>query len=198
MSVSAFILAGGLATRMGGVDKGLVQFQSKPMIQHVISRLMSQVDEIMINANRELTYYNGLGYRVLQDEITDFAGPLAGMQLGLKHATHDLVLFAPCDSPLLPTNLVQKLKAGLLQGNADIAVATCGSNNHPVFCLCKKTLLPSLNHFLAQGNRKVQAWQKSQHYIEVDFGDDNDAFENLNSPDDIIKLESKLAQASAD
>jgi len=198
VSVSALILAGGQATRMGGVDKGLVPFQSKPMIQHVISRLMSQVDEIMINANRELTYYNGLGYRVLQDEITDFAGPLAGMQLGLKHATHDLVLFAPCDSPLLPTNLAQKLKAGLLQGNADIAVATCGSNNHPVFCLCKKTLLPSLNHFLAQGNRKVQAWQKSQNYIEVDFGNDNDAFENLNSPDDIIKLESKLAQTSAD
>jgi molybdopterin-guanine dinucleotide biosynthesis protein A len=198
VSVSALILAGGRATRMGGVDKGLVQFQSQPLIQHVISRLAPQVDEIMINANRELAYYNTLGYRVLQDEVADFAGPLAGMQLGLKHASHDLVLFTPCDSPLLPTDLVQKLKAGLLQANADIAVASCGSNNHPVFCLCKKTLLPSLHHFLAQGNRKVQAWQKSQHYIEVDFGDDNDAFENLNSPDDIIKLESKLAKAHAD
>jgi len=182
---------------MGGVDKGLVQFQSQPLIQHVIARLTPQADEIMINANRELAYYNTLGYRVLQDEIADFAGPLAGMQLGLKHANHDLVLFVPCDSPLLPANLVQKLKAGLLQANADIAVATCGGNNHPVFCLCKKTLLPSLDHFLAQGNRKVHAWQKSQHSIEVDFGDDNDAFENLNSPDDIIKLESKLAQSNA-
>ncbi|HEY0841500.1 molybdenum cofactor guanylyltransferase MobA [Methylotenera sp.] len=197
MSVSALILAGGRAIRMGGIDKGLVELQSQPLIKHVIARLTPQVNEIMINANRELAYYNTLGYRVLQDEIADFAGPLAGMQLGLKHATHDLVLFVPCDSPLLPANLVNKLKAGLLQANADVAVATCGGNNHPVFCLCKKTLLPSLNHFLAQGNRKVHAWQKSQHYIEVDFGDDNDAFENLNSPDDIIKLESKLAQSSA-
>lgn len=194
MPVSALILAGGLATRMGGVDKGLVPFQSKPMIQHVIARLKPQVDEIIINANRELAYYNTLGYRVLQDEITDFAGPLAGMHLGLKHATHDLVLFVPCDSPLLPADLLQKLQTGLLQANADISVATCGTNKHPVFCLCKKTLLPSLNHFLALGHKKVQAWQKSQRYVEVDFGEDNDAFENLNSLDDITKLESKLAQ----
>lgn len=198
MPVSALILAGGLATRMGGADKGLVLFQSKPMIQHVIARLKPQVDEIIINANRELAHYNTLGYRVLQDEITDFSGPLAGMQLGLKHAAHDLVLFAPCDSPLLPADLLQKLQAGLLQTNADIAVATCGNNQHPVFCLCKKTLLPSLNHFLALGHKKVQAWQKSQHYVEVDFGDNNEAFENLNSPDDITKLESKLAQRGSE
>jgi len=195
--VSALILAGGLATRMGGVDKGLVPFQSQPMIEHVLARLAPQVDEIMINANRELAYYHSLGYRVLQDEIANFAGPLAGMQLGLKHATHDLVLFVPCDSPLLPADLVQKLSAGLLQANADIAVATCGDNSHPVFCLCKKSLLASLEEFLAQGNRKVHTWQKSQRYIEVDFGNNHQAFENLNSPDDIIKLEAKLAQSSA-
>ncbi len=194
MPVSALILAGGLATRMGGVDKGLVPFQSQPMIQHVITRLTPQVDEIIINANRELAYYNSLGYRVLQDEIADFAGPLAGIQLGLKHATHDLVVIVPCDSPLLPADLIEKLLAGLLKADADIAIATCGKNSHPVFCLCKKKLLNSLQEFLAKGNRKVNAWQKSQQYVEVDFGENNDAFENLNSQDDIIKLEGKLAQ----
>ena len=178
---------------MGGIDKGLVRFQNQAMIQHVINRLKPQVEEIMINANRELAHYNTLGYQVLSDEIADFAGPLAGMQLGLKHARHDLVLFVPCDSPLLPTDLVKKLNTGLLEAHADIAVATCDSNNHPVFCLCKKSLLPSLEDFLARGNRKVNSWQKSQRYIEVDFEGNSDAFENLNSPDDIIKLEEKLA-----
>lgn len=197
MPISALILAGGLATRMGGVDKGLVRFQGQAMIQHVIAKLKPQVDEIIINANRELAYYSTLGYQVLQDEIADFAGPLAGMQLGLKHAAHDLVLFVPCDSPLLPTDLVQKLSTGLLEADADIAIVTCGSNSHPVFCLCKKTLLASLEEFLAQGNRKVHAWQKSQRHIEVDFGDGNQAFENLNSPDDILQLEVKLAQSEA-
>jgi molybdopterin-guanine dinucleotide biosynthesis protein A len=191
MSVSAIILAGGRATRMGGVDKGLVQFKSKPLINHVISRLTPQVDEIIINANREIAQYTTFGYQVLQDEITDYAGPLAGILLGLKYAKNDLVLCVPCDSPLLPDNLVQQLKTALTKNNADIAVATCGSNTHPVFCLCKKTLLPSLESFLAEGNRKVSAWQKSQKYMEVDFGNDHVGFENLNSQQDIIKLESK-------
>lgn len=191
MSVSAIILAGGRATRMGGVDKGLIQFNSKPLIKHVISRLSPQVDEVIINANRELTEYNALGYRVLQDEVANFPGPLAGIQLGLKYATNDLVLCVPCDSPLLPENLVQALKTALIKDSADIAVATCGGKTQPVFCLCKKTLLPSLETFLAEGNRKVSAWQKGQRYTEVDFGVDNPAFENLNSPEDIIKLESK-------
>lgn len=191
MPISAIILAGGRATRMGGVDKGLVQFKAKPLIDHVISRLKPQVDEIIINANREITQYNLLGYRVVQDEITDFAGPLAGIQLGLKYATNDLVLCVPCDSPLLPENLVSQLKTALIKDGADIAIATCGGNTHPVFCLCKKKLLPNLESFLTEGNRKVSAWQKSQKYVEVDFGDNEDAFENLNCPEDIIKLESK-------
>jgi molybdopterin-guanine dinucleotide biosynthesis protein A len=185
MLVSAIILAGGRATRMGGVDKGLVQFKAKPLIDHVISRLKPQVDEIIINANREITQYNLLGYRVLQDEITDFAGPLAGIQLGLKYATNDLVLCVPCDSPLLPENLALQLKTTLIKDGADIAVATCGGNTHPVFCLCKKTLLPSLEKFLLEGNRKVSAWQKSQKYVEVDFGDNPDAFINLNTNEDL-------------
>ncbi len=192
MAVSALILAGGRATRMGGVDKGLVAFQSKSLIQHVTSRLTSQVDEIIVNANRELAHYNELGFRVLQDEIVDFAGPLAGIQLGLKYAANDLVLFVPCDSPLLPLNLAEKLEQALTSNQVDIAVATCGLNVHPVFCLCKKTLLPSLENFLALGHRKLNAWQKSQHCIEVDFGNDNIAFENLNSLDDIRQLESKF------
>ncbi|MDD2833381.1 MAG: molybdenum cofactor guanylyltransferase, partial [Methylotenera sp.] len=167
MPISAIILAGGRATRMGGVDKGLVQFKARPLISHVIARLIPQVDEIIINANREISQYNTFGYRVLQDETANYPGPLAGIQLGLKYAKHDMVLCAPCDSPLLPENLALQLKTALIKVDADIAIAKCGDNIHPVFCLCKKTLLHSLNGFLAAGNRKVSAWQKSQKYVEV-------------------------------
>jgi molybdopterin-guanine dinucleotide biosynthesis protein A len=189
MPVSAIILAGGRATRMGGVDKGLVQFKSKPLINHVISRLTPQVDEIIINANREIAQYTTFGYQVLQDEIIDYPGPLAGILLGLKYAKNDLILCVPCDSPLLPDNLVQQLKTALIKDSADIAVATCNGNTHPVFCLCKKSLLPSLESFLAEGNRKVSAWQKSQRYVEADFSGNPDAFINLNTKEDLSALE---------
>ena len=194
MPISAIILSGGRAIRMNGVDKGLVLLQSKPLIQHVIERLTPQVDEILINANRELAQYQALGYPVLQDEVEDFLGPLAGFSLGLQHAKHDYLLTVPCDSPLLPVDLVQRLMAALVEHKAEVAVASSDDNTHPVFCLCKKTVLPSLTAYLQQGERRVSAWQKSQQYIEVDFSDCNDAFTNLNTFEDLAALELKLSK----
>lgn len=194
MPISAIILSGGRATRMNGVDKGLVLLQSKPLIQHVIERLTTQADEILINANRELAQYQAMGYPVLQDEVEDFLGPLAGFSLGLQHAKHDYVLTVPCDSPLLPVDLAQRLMAALVENNAEIAVATSEDSTHPVFCLCKKTVLPSLTAYLQQGERRVSTWQKSQQYIEVDFSDCNEAFTNLNTFEDLAALEQKLSK----
>jgi len=192
MSVTAIILAGGRATRMGGADKGLALLNKKPLVTYVIQRLQSQADEIIINANREINTYKVLGYTVLQDEIADYAGPLAGIQLGLKHASNDYVLTVPCDSPLLPLNLASKLHKALTQHNADCAVAMSSGNTHPVFCLCKKTVLPTLDNYLARGGRKVSEWQKSLNHVYVDFSECDEAFINLNTPEDLSQLAAKL------
>ncbi|MDP1521837.1 molybdenum cofactor guanylyltransferase MobA [Methylotenera sp.] len=191
-SISAIILSGGRATRMNGVDKGLVLLKQKPLIQHVIERLAPQVDEILINANRKITHYQTFGYTVLKDEVEDFLGPLAGFSLGLQHAEHDYLLTVPCDSPLLPLDLAHRLMLALLEHKAEIAVASSDDNTHPVFCLCKKNVLPSLTAYLQQGERRVSAWQKSLNYIEVDFSDCSDAFVNLNTFEDLAALELKL------
>ena len=162
MLISAIILSGGLATRMYGVDKGLVTLQNMPLVQHVIKRLAPQVDEILINANRETAQYKTFGYPVLQDEISGFVGPLAGFSLGLKYCKHEYLLTVPCDSPNLPRNLAQRLMLNLLEHQADIAVVSSNGNVHPVFCLCKKSVLPSLTDYIAQGERRVSSWQKSR------------------------------------
>ncbi len=200
IKISSIILAGGRATRMGGADKGLVQLQNKPLIQHVIQRLRPQVDEIIINANREISQYQALDYPVIEDEISGFLGPLAGIFLGLKYAKHEFVLSVPCDSPLLPLDLTARLMAGLIENEANIAVASSNGDTHPVFCLCKKNLLKSLELYLNNGGRKVSVWQKEQNYIEVDFSDcvdesGNDAFINLNTSEDINVLELDLKPA---
>ena len=192
MYLTSIILSGGRATRMGGVDKGLVLFKNQPLITHVFSRLQPQADEILINANREIAQYETFGYKVLQDENQDFAGPLAGMLLGLKHAKHELVLSVPCDSPLLPLDLVARLYNSMDDSRMDIAVASSDGNAHPVFCLMKKSVLPSLVDFLDSGERKVSAWQKSQQYCEVDFSDSANAFTNLNTLEELRELELKL------
>jgi len=196
MSISAIILAGGRAIRMGGLDKGLVPFQQKALITHVIARLRPQVDEIIINANREIETYQALGYQILQDEIADFAGPLAGMQLGLKYASSEYVLAVPCDSPLLPLDLATRLQAVLIQHHADIAIVSIDGNTHPVFCLCKKSVLPALNDYLNHGGRKVSEWQQSLNHVYVDFSDCTDAFTNLNTQQDLTDFEAKLQNLS--
>lgn len=193
MEISSIILAGGRGTRMGCIDKGLVKLQQKSLIQHLIERLTPQVNEIIINANREITQYQALGYAVLQDETADFIGPLAGLSLGLKHTKHEYLLTVPCDSPLLPMDLAQRLLSSLLEHHAEIAVATSNGDAHPVFCLCKKSVLPSLIIYLEQGGRKVSAWQKSLNYVEVDFSDNSEAFINLNTFEELAALELKLS-----
>ncbi len=180
---------------MGGVDKGLVKLLQKPLVQHVIERLIPQVDEILINANREIPQYQAFAYPVLQDSHEHFIGPLAGFSLGLQHAQHDYLLTVPCDSPLLPQDLAQRLLSGLVAHHADIAVASSDGDAHPVFCLCKKGVLPSLAAYLGKGERRVSAWQKSLAYTEVDFSDCADAFVNLNTFEDLAALELKLRHA---
>ncbi len=195
MKITGIILSGGRATRMGGVDKGLVTLANKSLVQHVITRLETQVDEILISANRELPYYRTLGYQVMQDAHDGFIGPLAGVYLGLRHSSHDYVLTVPCDSPLLPLDLAPRLMAGLLEKNAEIAIACSEGRAHPVFCLCKKNTLAYLEEYLAKGGRKVNAWQKSLNYIEVDFSDVNESFINLNTAEDLATLALKLSHA---
>ena len=192
LSISSILLAGGRATRMGGVDKGLVVLQQEALTAHVIARLKSQVDEIFISANREIETYKTFGYPVLQDANADFIGPLAGFFLGLQNAQYDYVLTVPCDSPLLPLDLAERLLSGMSASGADIAVASSDENSHPVFCLMKKSVLPSLLAYIERGERKVSAWQKSQQLVEVDFSDCSEAFTNLNTFDDLAAVELKL------
>ncbi|HSF71890.1 MAG TPA: molybdenum cofactor guanylyltransferase MobA [Methylotenera sp.] len=189
--ISCIILAGGRATRMNNVDKGLVLLQNKPLIAHVIARLKPQADEILINANREIAAYEAFGYPVLRDENEEFIGPLAGFSLGLQHAKHDYILTVPCDSPLLPLSLADRLLNGISEAHADIAVASSDGDTHPVFCLMKKSVLPSLIEFLDAGERKVSTWQKSLNYTEVNFSNNSDEFINLNTFDDLKTLELK-------
>lgn len=192
MKISCVILAGGRAARMGGLDKGLVSLVNMPLISHVIARMSPQVNELLINANREIASYEATGYPVLPDTFDAFIGPLAGFHAGLSHATHPLLLTVPCDAPQLPTDLAQRLLAALVGNDADIVVAKSANHTHPVISLCKKSCLQHLTQYIEHGGRKVSTWQKSLPYAEVDFTVTNtsfDPFANLNSLEDLATFE---------
>ncbi len=192
--ITGLILAGGRATRMGEVDKGLQQFRGAPMGLHVMMRLQPQVGDLMINANRNLGPWEAFGVPVWPDEIGGFAGPLAGLHTGLSHCSTEWMVTAPCDSPFLPDDLVARLADGLESRHADLAVAVTGSGAqrqpHPVFCLLRTSLLPHLDNYLKSGGRKVDAWYASLDVVEVDFPDE-DAFRNINSLEDLQRYEAQ-------
>lgn len=185
--ITGLILAGGRGQRMGGVDKGLQLHAGRPLVAHVVERLVPQVGKLLISANRNPESYAALGYPVVADRIDGFAGPLAGIHAGLTACTTPLLATAPCDAPFLPLDLVDRLRAALLLADAEIAVAATGTGLHPTFALMRREVLTSLAAYLADGRHRVQEWCRSRALCVVDFADER-AFANINTLDDLAML----------
>ncbi|MEA9604545.1 MULTISPECIES: molybdenum cofactor guanylyltransferase MobA [unclassified Polynucleobacter] len=191
--ITALILAGGRAQRMGGIDKGLIPFHGKPLIESAIAKLKPQVQTIVINANRNITKYASYGYPVIMDETPDFSGPLAGFSAGLKACKTSYLLTSPCDSPLLPNHLAESLIAEMERGDFQLVYASTKEINgkvwaQPVFCLMQSNLQDALNQFLQKEDLKIDRWFKELRSSTVIF-DDSQAFANVNTPEELKSLE---------
>ncbi len=194
-NVTGLVLAGGRATRMGGVDKGLVLLNGAPMVEHIVSRLRPQVQALLINANRNAREYARLGFPVVPDAFGEYAGPLAGMAAGMAAAETDLVCCVPCDSPLIPADLVARLVRARDEAGASIAVASGLGRLQPVFALLPVSLLADLHQALEQGERKIDRWYAAHGMVSVDFSDAPDTFLNVNTPEERASLEARLKEA---
>ncbi len=182
--ITGAVLAGGRGSRMGGIDKGLVTFDGKPLVEHVIEALAPQVDRLVINANRHLDRYAEFGYPVVSDALDGFQGPLAGFAALLEQCDDDWLVTAPCDAPYLPRRFVERLWDAREKAGALIAVAHDGERLHPVHVLLSRRLLPDLQQWLARGERKIRRWYERHPMVLADFSDQPAAFVNLNTPED--------------
>ena len=200
-AITGLILAGGRGSRMGGVDKGLQNFRGLPLALQSLMRLQLQSlppQEILINANRNLAAYESLGVPVWPDSIDGFAGPLAGFLTGLERCETPLLLTVPCDSPLFPLDMVERLYMAMEEQGADLAMAAAPEADgalrpQPVFCLLKTDLLESLVKFTQSGGRKIDAWTAQHRCAIVPFDQSVDsahAFANANTLAELQQLES--------
>jgi molybdopterin-guanine dinucleotide biosynthesis protein A len=177
LAVTGLILAGGQGLRMGGQDKGLVDYKGKPLVDWVIERLLPQVDELLISANRNLDEYSNRGYRVVTDSLPDFQGPLAGMLAGLQLARHEWMLSVPCDVPHLPRNLVMHLAEHA--AGREAVFARDAERDHPAILLLNKACLPKLMDYLEKGERSVKGLLGALNVAAATFPDPA-AFGNMN------------------
>jgi molybdopterin-guanine dinucleotide biosynthesis protein A len=195
--ITGVVLAGGRGSRMGGVDKGLQNFNGMPLALATLMRLQPQVGQMMINANRNLAAYESFGVPVWPDVIPDYAGPLAGFMTALEHCESSWLVTVPCDTPLFPLDLVERLASAAKAQDADIAMAAALEDDgqlrtQPVFCLLGVHLLESLVVFTNEGGRKIDAWTARHKTVIVPFdqpGDSPRAFANANTLAELHQLE---------
>jgi molybdenum cofactor guanylyltransferase len=203
--ITAIIVAGGRGSRMGGVDKGLQSFNGTPLALHTLLRLQMQsggpLAQVMINANRNLAAYEAFGATVWPDVLADYAGPLAGFLTGLERCETPYLITAPCDTPLFPMDLVERLAQAMDASDADIAMVSAPEADaqgnaalraQPVFCLLRTELLESLVDFTHKGGRKIDAWTALHQTVMVPFDhatDDPRAFYNANTLAELQSLE---------
>jgi molybdenum cofactor guanylyltransferase len=179
--LAAIILAGGQGSRVSFQDKGLLQWRDRALIDHVIARIHPHVENIVISANRHVTEYQQRGFPVVVDQPPDFAGPLAGIVSCLAHIDSEFVLTVPCDMPLLPSDLVQRLQHTIAQNNADCVVAFDGSYSQYLVALYRHKALLALPQALNEGVRAVRHWQQRIRAVTADFSDEAACFGNFNT-----------------
>lgn len=186
--ITAVILAGGQGRRMGGQDKGLIDFNGQPIVEILIEKLKQQQVKIAINANRNLETYQAYDLPVISDELSDFQGPLAGFAAAMHAVDTDYVLTLPCDGPLLVDNFVDLFIESQSIQQQPICVADDGERLQPVYALIRVDLLDDLLTFLKTGDRKIDRWYAQHSFAKVDFSTQKYMFANINKPDDRTAL----------
>ncbi len=194
--ITGVILAGGRGRRLGGADKGLALLAGRPLVEYAIEALKPQVGNLCISANRNLERYAAYGYRVIPDSVAGHAGPLAGLLSAMEIASTRFVLCVPCDAPAVPADLAARLHAALVREHAALAVAHDGVRLQPLFALLRRTLAPALRAYLEQGGREAGRFLRTQAAAIVDFSGQAEAFVNVNTPEDLRRLDGPAGTVS--
>jgi molybdenum cofactor guanylyltransferase len=190
------ILAGGLARRMGGVDKMCIRISHATILERTLERLRPQCALFILNANMDAARFAETGLTVVADSVADFPGPLAGILAGLDFAAAQTpeiawMVSAPSDCPFLPRDLVERLHRARLEAGATLARAASGGQRHPVIALWPVALREDLRRAITQeGARKVGEWSARYTLAVAEWpASPVDPFFNVNTPEDVAEAE---------
>ncbi|KAF1068174.1 MAG: Molybdenum cofactor guanylyltransferase [Pseudomonas citronellolis] len=188
---SALLLAGGRGQRMGGRDKGLIDWQGEPLIAHLQRLVRPLTDELIISCNRHAERYAAYADHLVADAEPDYPGPLAGIRAGLALARHPWLLVLPCDSPRLDEALLR----ALLQSAADhpdrVQMIRAGEHWEPLFCLIPTTLRSAIEQAWQQGERSPRRAFEPLGIQAVNCAADDPRLANLNTPDLLLGVAGK-------
>ncbi len=197
LPLSILILAGGRGSRMGGRDKGLVEFNQQPFVEHMLSIASPYSDDIIISCNRNQARYQRYGETLVEDEQDDFPGPLAGILAGMEKARHEALLVLPCDTPMIPADLPEQLYRSFCENRSGISLVNDGERRQPLHAIMPTSLKESLREFLAGDQHGVYRWYRQHPVTEVVYRDQSGAFVNINRPEELRALDQQKDSDSA-
>lgn len=197
------LLAGGLARRMGGGDKGLRSVCGTSMLARVVAVMRPQCTGLVLNANGDPARLAELGLPVVADDLAGFCGPLAGILAGLdwiaaRHPDVSHAVSVPTDTPFLPADLVERLNRGRIEQGAEMALASSGGQNHSVIALWPVAVRYELRSALVEEDlRKTGAFIARYRAARVEWPvEPYDPFFNANEPADLAAAEALAAKMS--
>ncbi len=189
MNISVFILCGGKSSRMQS-EKGLVLFQEKPFIEHIIKAILPITEQIkLITASKEYDY---LPYEKIPDIISD-KGPLGGIYTALSHSETEFNLILSCDIPLISTELLTELISKHTE-EAGITVFASESKTHPLIGIYSKKIVPIIKNAIDSDELKMMdLLAKVPHQILNIEESENFHLTNINSADELNDLNINLS-----
>ena len=190
---SAVILAGGQGRRLGYCDKALQSWRGKPLIEWVIDTLQPQVEQIIISRNRQQSDYpysqahsqTQHPHQVCIDQSDGYQGPLAGILAARSLLQHPRILICPCDMPMLPADLVERLDRQLTESKADLVYPYAGERDYFLPVLLQQQAIADLEGHFNRGMRSMREWFATLTANIVAFSD-AEGFSNFNNPADFL------------
>jgi molybdopterin-guanine dinucleotide biosynthesis protein A len=179
---SILLLAGGQGQRMGGRDKGLVEWQGEPLIRHLHRLTRPLTDDLIVSCNRNLEQYAQYADQLVQDLDSDFPGPLAGIRAALPKARHDHLLVLPCDVPLIDKPLLEALREKAARHPDQPVIVREGEHWQPLICIIPTAHADALEAAWQTGERSPRRAMQALHPVALQLGADDPRLANLNTP----------------
>ena len=192
LNIDAGIIAGGLGSRLEGVDKGLLHWQGVEFAEHIAARLRPYTQTLIVNCNRNSERYLHIADKVVSDADSEFNGPLAGLSALLQASNADYLLVSPCDTPALPEDFAERMLVCLGENPSATIAVDDGSRLHPLHLLIPVSLAESIDRYLKSGERRMIKWLKQNNLVCCDFSDQPEGFLNVNSPEEMECLISQM------
>ncbi|CRM16185.1 molybdenum cofactor guanylyltransferase MobA [Pseudomonas sp. 35 E 8] len=180
---SILMLSGGRGQRMGGQDKGLLDWRGQPLIAHLQSLVRPLTDDLIISCNRNPQQYAVYADQLVNDDSPDFPGPLAGIRAGLAAARHAHLLILPCDVPHIDARLLADLRQTAQRNPLLPVMVRHGEFWEPLICIIPTHLQTEVELAWRAGERSPRKIFLQLGGVGLECPADDPRLANLNTPE---------------